>query len=64
MRFVNQLESGTSSIVLTLTARTGDRSPGDPNVFSRKSSVSASSSSRAPLASKAASLSTAIGSSG
>ena len=31
MRLTNQLESGTSSIVLTLSARIGVRSPGDPN---------------------------------
>ena len=37
MRFVNQLESGTSSSVFTFVARTFDRSPGAPNEFSRKS---------------------------
>ena len=31
MRLVNQLESGTSSTVLTLSARTSRRSPGVPN---------------------------------
>ena len=37
MRFVNQLESGTSSTVFTLSARTSRRSPGVLNVLTRKS---------------------------
>ena len=37
IRLVNQLESGTSSIVLTLTAGMSRRSPGFPNVCSTKS---------------------------
>ncbi len=37
IRLVNQLESGTSSIVLTFMARTSRRSPGLPNVCSAKS---------------------------
>ena len=37
MRFVNQLESGTSSIVFTLTARLSVWSPASKNEFSRKS---------------------------
>ena len=40
MRLLNQLESGTSSIELTLRARVGVESPGDANVFSRRSKVS------------------------
>ena len=37
MRLVNQLESGTSSSVFTLTARIGSRSPFVANVLIRKS---------------------------
>ena len=37
MRLVNQLESGTSSTVLTFSARTSWRSPGSANVLTTKS---------------------------
>ena len=37
MRLTNQLESGTSSMVFTLRARTSWRMPGFANVFSTKS---------------------------
>ena len=37
MRLVNQLESGTSSSVLTFSARTSRRSPGSANVLTTKS---------------------------
>ena len=37
MRLVNQLESGTSSTVLTFSARTSRRSPGAANVLTTKS---------------------------
>jgi hypothetical protein len=62
-RFVNQLESGTSSAVFTLTARRGVRSPGLRNVFSKKSYGSLMSQLFTSEASWV-SGSTAIGSSG
>ena len=64
IRFVNQLESGTSSSVLTFTAGIDRRSPCSVNWFDTKSYVSLSSRGAAPLASNAASSSVASGSSG
>ena len=63
IRLVNQLESGTSSTVLTLIARRGVRSPGFRKVFSTKSYGSLMSQ---PCTFEASwvSGSTAIGSSG
>ena len=62
-RLVNQLESGTSSMVLMFSARRGVRSPGLKNVFSTKSYGSLSAHSRT-LPASWVSGSTAIGSSG
>ena len=64
IRLVNQLESGTSSIVLTFTAGMSRRSPGLRNVCSAKSYPLLPSIGAALLASSGASLSTWIGSSG
>src|SRR5688572_520304 len=64
MRFVNHVESGTSSIVLTLTARTSRLSPGLKNVCSAKSKALLPSMGLTPLASNARSSSTCSGSSG
>ena len=49
-RLVNQLESGTSSIVLTLSARMSDFSPAPRNEFSAKSYNWLRSDGRTPLA--------------
>ena len=62
-RLVNQLESGTSSMVLMLTALSEMRSPGLMNVFSTKSYVSLRSHARTWAASSV-SGSTVMGSSG
>jgi hypothetical protein len=64
IRLVNQLESGTSSIVLTLTAGMSRRSPGLPNVCSDEVEAVAAFDRPGRLASNAASLSVWIGSSG
>src|SRR3989441_1026189 len=63
IRFVNQLESGTSSSVLTFSARMFAVSAGFMNVFSRKSYGSLKSCTATPLAS-CVSTSAAMGSSG
>ena len=64
MRLVNQLESGTSSSVLTFNARTSRRSPGWMNEWTTKSYPLLSSCSFALEASSTASSSVQIGSSG
>src|SRR5262245_32818467 len=65
MRFVNHVESGTSSIVLTFRAGPPVRSPGLTKVCSTKSYMLLPSPfGAAPLASNAVSSSIAIGSSG
>ena len=64
MRLTNQLESGTSSMVLTLRARTSCRSPRSTNVFATKSYAFESSIGATFDASSDMSSSTAMGSSG
>src|SRR5688572_3467553 len=64
MRWVNQLESGTSSTVLMLTAGISLRSPGLRNVCSAKSNALLPSIAFAAPASSARSSSTCTGSSG
>jgi len=64
IRLVNQLESGTSSMVFTLSARMEFRSPFSKKVFSTKSQTLLPSTGAARLASNSRSLSTWMGSSG